>query len=245
MMMRTLVSTGRRILLAVALGLSACGAGGSAPAQPTWADVAPILRGECASCHGWTASDRPPDSHGVRPVNTGGGYRFDFYDITSDVCGDAALALDPTYSLAGAPGVSIQIESDIVAQAGARWPRMPPQPSPALPGWEVETLNRWAAQPVKGPPPPGNRPPIVSVSQFPATANGQLGFTAILDDPDGDSVLGVIELQGLAFLMNRSGAFAVQFDSSSWPVGPVHPIAVLCDGWSQITYDLGPIQIRH
>ena len=233
------------VLAAGVFGASSCSEGGSAPAQPTWADVSPILRGECASCHGWTASDRPPDAMGVRPVDTGGGFRFDFYDITTDVCGDAAMALDPTSTLAGAPGVSVQIKADIVAQPGAHWPRMPPQPSPALPGWEVETLNRWAAQPVKGPPPPNNRPPIVSVSQFPSTANGQLGFTAILDDPDGDSVLGVIELGGLAFLMNRSGAFAVQFDSSSWPVGPVHPIAVLCDGWSQITYDLGPVQIRH
>jgi hypothetical protein len=109
----------------------------------------------------------------------------------------------------------------------------------------VETLNRWAAQPVKGPPPPGNRPPTIAVSQFPLSANAQLTFTAIIGDPDDDSVLGVIELGGLAFLMNRPGAFAVEFDSSSWVAGPVHPIAILCDGWSQIAYDLGPVQIRH
>ncbi len=234
-----------KLALALLVASAGCGGAGVAPAHPTWADVAPILRGECGSCHGWTASDRPPDAAGVRPPNTGGSLRFDFYDVTTDVCGDAALALDQTSTLAGAAGVGLQIESDVVTASGARWPRMPPQPSPAMPGWQVETLTRWAAQPVKGPPPPGNRPPTIAVGQFPSAANAQLGFTAIIDDPDGDSVLGVVELNGLAFLMNRPGAFAVEFDSSSWAAGSVHPIAILCDGWSQIAYDLGPVQIRH
>ena len=232
--------------LAVALvAAGACGEGGTAPAQPTWADAAPVLRGACASCHGWTASDRPPDASGVRPLDTGGGLRLDFYDVTADVCGDAALALDPTSTLAGAPGVSLQIKNDIVAQPGAHWPRMPPQPSPALPDWELQTLQRWAAQPVKGPPPPTNRPPTIRVSQFPSTASAQLAFTAILDDPDADAVVGVIELGDQAFLMNRPGAFAVQLDASTATAGVVHPIAVLCDGWTQVSYDLGPVQIRH
>lgn len=234
------------VLLALALGLAAgCSSTPGVPAQPTWADVAPILRGQCVDCHGWTASDQPPNAAGVRPENTGASLRFDFYDVTTDVCGDATLALDPTISLAGAPGVSLQIEEDIVPQNGARWARMPPQPSPALPSWEVETVERWASQPVKGPPPPGNRPPTITVSQFPSMVDRQLVFTAILDDPDGDSVIGVVEVGGLAFLMNRSGSFAVSFDSSSWPAGPVRPTAVLCDGWAGITYDLGPVQVRH
>jgi hypothetical protein len=181
----------------------------------------------------------------VRPENTGGNLRFDFYDVTADVCGDAALALDTSVSLAGTPGVALQIESDVVPQHGARWPRMPPQPSPALPGWELETLARWAAQPVKGAAPPGNRPPLITVSQLPLTADGTLAFTAVIGDPDDDSVLGVIEVGNVAFSMNRPGAFAVQFDTKAWPAGPVHPTAFLCDGWSTSAYDLGPIQIQH
>src|SRR5262245_34066877 len=39
------------------------------PAQPTWTEVAPILRGQCSSCHGSTADV------------SGAGYRFDFYDM--------------------------------------------------------------------------------------------------------------------------------------------------------------------
>ena len=222
-----------------------CGPTSVAPLHPTWADVAPVLRGECDSCHGWTASDRLSDATGAHPANTGGSLRLDFFDVTQDVCGDAALAVDPGVSLAGAPAVGLQIATDVVARQSARWPRMPPQPSPALPGWEVETLERWAAAPVKGPPPPGNRPPTISVSQLPWEADRTLSFTAIIDDPDGDSVVGVIEIGGLTFLMNRPGSFAVRFDASGWTAGVLHPTAVLCDGWTRLVADLGPVTIQH
>ena len=230
------------LLLLVAGG---CGPTAVAPLHPTWADVAPVLRGECDSCHGWTASDRPSDANGVHAANTGGSLRFDFFDVPSDVCGDAALAVEPGVSLAGAPAVGSQIATDVVARQNARWPRMPPQPSPALPAWEVETLERWAAAPVKGPPPPGNRPPTIGVSQLPSEADRTLSFTAIIDDPDGDSVVGVIEIGGLTFLMNRPGSFAVRFDASGWPAGVLHPTAVLCDGWTRLVTDLGPVTIQH
>jgi hypothetical protein len=216
-----------------------------APANPTWADVSPVLRGECVSCHGWTATDRPPNAAGVHPPNTGGSLRLDFYDLTPDVCGDAVLALDPGVSLAGSPGVTLEIARDVVRQAGAGWPTMPPQPGPALQDWELETIERWSSNPVKGPPPAGNRPPTIAVNQLPSVADQQLSFTAIVDDPDNDSVVGVVEVGGLAFLMNRSGSFDVVFDSSAWPAGLVTPTAILCDGWSRSSVDLGPIAIQH
>lgn len=222
-----------------------CGPTASVPEQPTWADVAPILRGECASCHGWTASDRLPDATGVHPENTGGSLRLDFYDASADVCGDAGLALDPTVTLAGSPATPPRILADIVPQNGARWPRMPPQPSPALPAWQVETIRRWAVNPVRGPTPDDQRAPRLAVSGLPSRVDRELAFTAILDDPDGDAVLGAVEAGGLAFLMNRSGAFAVRFDASAWPSGPLHPRAVICDGWTRAELDLGPIEIQH
>ena len=138
-----------------------------------------------------------------------------------------------------------QIAADLVVQPGAQVPRMPPAPYPALQSWELETLERWASEPVKGLPPSGNRPPTIATNRLPATADQQLSFTAILDDPDGDSVIGAIELPGLALLMNRPGAFDVMFDSSAWPSGPVYPIAVLCDGWTKTTVELGPILVQH
>jgi hypothetical protein len=216
------------------LGPLACSSSPAEPQNPAWADVAPILRGECNSCHGWTAP------------TTGAGFRFDFYDVTKLVCGDAALALQSGVVLAGSPLAVTQIETDVIAQNGASWPRMPPQPSPALPEWERDTIQRWAAQPVKGPPPPGNRPPNIVVSDYPAVAGNTLTFTAIIDDPDGDSTIGIIEVNGFGFLMNRPGSFAVAFDSSTWPAGPVSVSATLCDGWSNNQLpDLGEVQIRH
>jgi hypothetical protein len=235
----------RTIVVASLAAGAGCGSSPAVSEHPTWADVAPVLRGECVGCHGWTASDRPPNAAGVHPPNTGGSVRLDFYDVTADVCGDAELAIDPSVVLAGSPGVSREIATDVVAQTGARWPTMPPQPSPALPDWELETIRRWASNPVKGPPPSGNRPPTIAVNQLPSLANQQLSFTVITDDPDGDSVIGVVEVEGLAFLMDRSGSFNVLFDSSAWPAGSVTPRAVLCDGWTTSIVDLGPVAIQH
>ena len=79
----------------------------------------------------------------------------------------------------------------------------------------------------QGPPPRDNRPPTIAVTQYPATADWQLTFTAVVDDPDGDSVLGAVEANGLAFLMSRPGSFAVSFDSSTWPPGPQPVTAIL------------------
>jgi hypothetical protein len=218
----------------VAVGVVAgCTGTPVAPAHPTWADVAPIMRAECNSCHGWTAND------------TGGGYRLDFYDRSTKVCGDAALALDPLQILAGTPLASGKIRDDVIPQGTSMWARMPPLPSPALADWQRETIENWAMNPVKGPPAVTNRPPTIAVSQLPATAGDSLAFTAILDDPDGDSVIGAIEINGLGFLMNRSGSFAVAFDTSTFPTGSQRMSAVLCDGWAAVTYDLGPILIKH
>jgi hypothetical protein len=232
--MRARFTSTRLLSVTVALvsGL-ACDSTPAEPLNPTWADVAPVFRGECNSCHGYTAGQ------------TGGGYRFDFFDVTKAVCGDAALALGTGVALAGSPLVAPRIVDDVIPWNGAAWPRMPPQPSPALPHWERDTIERWAVAPVKGPPPPSNRPPTVAVTQYPATADQQFAFTAVIDDPDGDSVLGVVEANGLAFLMGRPGSFAVSFDSSTWPAGPQQVTAVLCDGWANISVPLGTVAVTH
>lgn len=220
----------RLLFLALASALG-CASTPAEPQNPTWADVAPIFRGECNGCHGWTAPQ------------TGAGERFDFFDV--DVCGDAAKALGSSVILAGSPLATPSIETDVVAQGGAAWPRMPPQPSPALPDWERDTIERWAGQPTKGPAPPGNRPPSITVEGYPSTAGAQLAFTAILEDPDDDAAIGIIEVNGYGFLMNRTGSFAVNFDSSSWPAMPQQVTAVLCDGWVSTSTQLGSVQITH
>jgi hypothetical protein len=162
------------------------------------------------------------------------------------VCGDAAQAIGTNVILAGSPLATSQIAMDIVPQGGAAWPKMPPQPSPALPDWQLGALERWAAQPMTVQAPPNNRPPELTVEGYPTTAGNQLAFTVILDDPDDDAAIGIIKVNGFGFLMNRTGSFAVNFDSSKWPAGPQEVTATLCDGWvTKEINSFSPVQIKH
>jgi hypothetical protein len=219
------------VLLGAAM--NGCSSAPVEPVNPTWEDVAPIFRGECNSCHGYTAAQ------------TGASYRFDFFDVTTTVCGDAASSLDSGLYLAGSALVARDIKTDVVPQGSAEWPRMPPQPSPALPDWERDALERYATQPVKGTPPADNLPPTLELYGYPATADKSLAFTAVLSDPNDDAALGVIEVNGLWFHMNRTGSFSVNYDSSSWPTGPQPVHVVLCDGWTKAEYELSTVQITH
>jgi hypothetical protein len=209
----------------------ACSGQPTAPQQPTWADVSPIMRGECAGCHGSTAD------------KTGLGYRLDFYDMTADTCGQAAQAMGAGSILAGS--AATRIGFDVTPMGDSGRPRMPPLPGSPLPDWERETLVRWAAQPVKGAPPADNHAPTIVLARQPAVADNQVAFTAIVDDADGEAVVGTIAFGDLRFLMNRSGSFAVSFDTTGWPDGSQRLTAVLCDGWESVSYDLGPVQIAH
>ena len=219
------------LLVAALMAGGACAGPPAVPAHPTWADVEPIIQGECAGCHGSTAA------------TSGAGFRFDFYDMTTDTCGDAARAMGAATVLAAAAAPNIQMDVTIIGNTGRS--KMPPLPGAPLAGWERDTLLRWASQPVKGPPPEGNHPPAIEVGQLPYTVDKQLAFTAVVYDADGQEAVGVLEIGDVAFLMNRSGSFAVSLDSSGWAAGTQHLKAVLCDGWTSATYDLGPIQIKH
>jgi hypothetical protein len=230
--MRARRATGLLSLAAAAAALAGCSEPPVEPAEPAWADVAPIFRGECNSCHGWTAKQ------------TGGSYRFDFFQMSAETCGDAALALDSGVILAGNALAAGQIAADVQKQGSSSWARMPPPPSPALPDWERSTVERWAANPIQGTEPKGNRPPTLDLSSYSAKADRTFSFTTVLEDPDGDAALGVIEVNGLAFLMNRTGSFTVSFDSSSWPNGSQDVKMVVCDGWAKGEYH-DSVQIAH
>ena len=117
---------------------------------------------------------------------------------------------------------------------------MPPEPYPSLEDWELQTIERWASNPVKGlPSKPGNRPRRPSATnQLPATVDRQLTFYghprrpgrrlrhrsrrgAGPGSPDGQIV---------------PGPSTSPSTPSNWPPGPVYPIgAVLCDGWTSTT----------
>jgi hypothetical protein len=218
--------------VAVSVAGAGCSGPPDVPAQPTWVDVAPILRGECAQCHGSTAAV------------TGFGYRLDFFDMTADVCGEAARAIPQPGLILGSAAASL-IYDDVTPPGDGNAARMPPAPGPSLYAWERQTLQRWTVQPVKGPPPTDNHVPTIQMNGLPSTVNKQLTFTALLSDPDGDEVIGVIEVADQLFAMNRSGTFAANLDTSTWPAGPQRMTAILCDGWTSVSYDVGPVNVSH
>ena len=201
--------------------------------SPTWSDVEPILRAECTSCHGGSAAT----TGGARGVV----YRLDFYDLDPQTCGDATAAMEAARFAAAA---SSQIAFDITSESASIRPRMPPAPGPSLVEWEWQTLLRWADHPQKGPEPTGNRPPVIQVvtSNRLVTANS-FNLSVVLEDPDGDSAMGVLTIGDVTLKMDRPGAFAVNIDASQWPAGPAQVQATVCDGWRQATYDLGSFAI--
>jgi hypothetical protein len=213
-------------------GAFGCEGPPSVPEHPTWGDVAPILQGECNHCHGATA--RTTGSLGPAI------YRFDFFDMNDAVCGEAAAAMDVPALAAASAGL---IKADITPMGGHR-PKMPPAPASPLQDWQRETIQRWADAPVKGPPPPGNRRPRIRVNRLPTAASGQLSFLATIEDPDNDSVIAVLQFEDLIVKLDHPGTFAVGFDLAGMAPGSHRLSAVLCDGWGNIGYDLGPIRIE-
>jgi hypothetical protein len=220
--------------LGVALSALACSSP-TAPAHPTWADVGPILAGECSGCHGSTAA------------STGNGYRFDFFDMTSAVCGKAVDVLGENAPLAQA--LSTQIWNDVTSPPdnSAVRPKMPPPPAPYLSEWEWQTIRRWIADNTpRGDMPPGNRPPRLRFFRSASTVDTSLSITALVDDPDGDPVVGIVNLGDQPpFKMDRSGSFSTEIDTSSWPEGDISVSATLCDGWSNVTFAVGTITVSH
>jgi len=200
------------------------------PQNPTWTDVEPILRGTCTQCHGADAN------------LAGMTYRFDFYDMTTDVCGDAALALDGQLL---AHGLAAQIGQDITPPGSGWRPKMPPAPSHPLADWERETVQRWAMMPQRGVPKGSNRQPVIQLDAMSGVVDKTLPFSAIVSDPDGESVVGVLKIGDQTLVMDRPGLFSTALDTSKWAEG-IQPVsATLCDGWNNITYQLGNVRIGH
>lgn len=217
-------------VLALGLLVPACEPPPDVVRNPTWAEVEPILRGACNHCHGSTAR--------VTGANGQVAYRLDFYDVAA--CGDAAPAM--TFpALAHASAASIR--SALTVPPQAERPRMPPAPAQPLLDWQRETLLRWANNPVKGAPPGDNRPPHIRAQRLPAVIDNELRFTAVLEDPNGESVIGVIRVADKLYKMDRSGAFAVVLDASSWDVGDHAISATLCDSWGSVSYELGAVRV--
>ena len=83
------------------------------------------------------------------------------------------------------------------------------------------TILRWTANPVQGDKPAANRPPRIDVSGIATTADDMLEVNVIIDDPDGEPVVGVLKVGDAVGVMDRAGSFSARFDTSTWPAGTV------------------------
>jgi len=201
------------------------------PEQPTWAQVEPILRAECGSCHGSGA------------LETGGGIRFDFYDLNTSACGpDVLSALS---DVSAAKKQNDDIAKAITTKDPNVRPLMPPPPAPYLTDNEWLTILRWTARPILGDKPPNDLPPRISLEGTPFVADQTLDIHAVVDDPEGEPVVGILKVGDWTGPMDRAGSFAARLDTSSWPNGVVTVSAVICDGWSQVSAPLQTIEIKH
>jgi hypothetical protein len=128
---------------------------------------------------------------------------------------------------------------------------MPPEPAPYLADWEWKTVRDWVDdQAPKGDMPPSNTPARIQLYGNLASADQSLDVTAVVDDPDGDPVVGVLTVgdathEDIVLKMDRGGAFSAHVDTSGWPAGQRTIATVLCDGWSSVHYLLGTLTISH
>jgi hypothetical protein len=208
------------------LAVAGCAARPEAPAQPTWADVEPILRAECTTCHGGSAA--------LAGSTADLTYRLDFFDMTSEICGDAAIPTDGIRFAAAAAG---QIARDVTSDSSSVRPRMPPEPAPWLADWQWQTLLRWARAPLRGPAPMGNRPPLIRITSPSRVVGRVFTLSAVLEDPDGDSAVGVLRVGDVTLRMDRPGQFSIQVDASQWGLNGFDVSGETCDGWSHAKYD--------
>jgi len=218
-------------LLIGATTTAGCGEERQSPEEPTWRDVEPILRGQCSHCHGATAS------------TTGAGFRFDFYEMTKETCGEAASALgvDAPMARSLAPQIARAITSDYPSVR----PSMPPLPAEYLDEWEWQTILRWAASPTRGVRSAANTPPNIVVNVLSPRADKFMDVAVSLEDRDGDPVVGVLLIGDQQFRMDRGGSFNTRADTSAWEPGDRKVGVVLCDGLSSVSYMLGTVNVTH
>jgi len=229
----------KAISLAAVVLLGGLGCTPQAPAHPTWADVQPIMAGECSHCHGSNA-DRSGDQR------TGGGFRLDFYDMKQNVCSDATRVLGAGKALAYAYRDDIWEAITAPADKPGERPRMPPAPAPYLADWEWQTIQRWIGDGApKGELPQSNQPARFRLYHDSGPADRTLDITVVIEDPDGDPIIGVLQVGDVSLNMDRGGAFSATLDTSSWPAGERAVTAVLCDGWSSVSYAVGTLVVNH
>lgn len=198
--------------------------------DPTWADVYPILQGQCLGCHGASA------------VTDGGSFRFDFLNASA-TCkqepeDDLPLGFSPPPSFMSARK---QILSDIKSFGNSMRPKMPPEPARLLEDWQVKTLENFiakintldpatAVQTALGPLPADARPPRIQATFV--RAGAELTVDYVVTDDNADPVIGkLIVNDRLSKAIPSAGQGQAIFNVTGLAL-PLKLDARLCDGFS-------------
>ena len=226
--------TARRIvakLIAVGslLGCVACSPP-EAVKDPTWADVYPILQGQCLGCHGSSAA------------KDGGSFRFDFLNASAtckqEAEDDLAAGFLPPPSFMAARA---QILADIRPYAEGLRPKMPPEPARLLEEWQTKTLENFIVKLNKLPPADavpmalGPLPKDAQAPRISATyvrAGNELTVNYVVADDNADPVIGKLRIGGrLSHAITSTGNGQAVFNLAGVPA-PFTLDARLCDGWA-------------
>jgi len=199
------MSGGRLASLLSATAALGCGTEQAVPEAPTWAgDVQPILRANCFHCHGATAN-----------FQMYGTMRWDVFDLTEEpyqrmgfekvfeeVQDGGNLRKVATFFGANDASLLGVLTAYINPDAGEA--RMPPPPATPLSERDRAVLERWAellkkqpASVLKGSHPSNNLPTIDRL---------QPSNQIVVQDQDGDQVLGKLDCGGVAVRIPHSGA---------------------------------------
>jgi hypothetical protein len=209
-----------RALVTIAFGATAA-CTPSVPAQPSFQlDVLPLLAANCQRCHG-----TPP-----------------LYDAPAelrlDMFGDTKISADAT--VFGAASLAETIATRTAADEQQMPPRFP------LDDWQIETFERWAINPVRGEPRPGNRAPHATVEHTERDTD-RITLRVQVEDTDGDPVGGELRIwsatEDLHFGNVRSGVLEVTRKTAGITAGDYSLTAHLDDGASVHVIPLGMLTI--
>lgn len=209
-----------RALVIIAFGaIAACTP--SVPDQPSFQlDVLPLLAANCQRCHG-----TPP-----------------LYDVPAefrlDTFGDTVVSADMT--VFGAVSLADTIAFRTAADDQQMPPRFP------LDDWQIETFERWAANPVRGEARPGNRAPHAFVEHT-ERGTDRITLRIQVHDTDGDPVGGELRITSATedhhFGNVRSGVLEITRKTAEITAGDYSLTAHLDDGAELHVIPLGMLTI--
>ncbi len=214
--------------------LVACGP--EAPVSPSFQqDVLPIMAANCVRCHGFPAiGGAPPE------------FRLDsFGDVTvtdgEPAVGCGSVEVGTQLVICGSATYAPLIPARLRGEDRPMPPRFP------LDEYERETLENWAADPIRGMPRANNALPTIVVDDIVQTG-ALVTLQARVTDLDGDLVTGTVHAlvaeRERVIGSVRSGVLQLAWDTTTIPAGAYPLVAQLDDGAEVHVTNLGTITIE-